>query len=58
LKKRFCHHCSASHDIVLRAADSAPQRAPAFETAPEIAYESTPNFLKLPPNFTVAKASA
>src|SRR5262245_66388179 len=32
------------------AQQNAPQRAPAFETAPEIAYESTPNFLKLPPN--------
>jgi len=28
----------------------APARAKAFETAPDIAYESVPNFIKMPPN--------
>ncbi len=27
-----------------------PQRARAFETAPDLPYDSTPNFLKMPPN--------
>src|SRR5215510_14893294 len=29
---------------------NAPARAPAFETAPDIAYDSVPNFLKMPQN--------
>lgn len=32
------------------AQQNAPARAKAFEAAPDIAYESVPNFLKLPPN--------
>jgi DNA-binding beta-propeller fold protein YncE len=32
------------------AQQNAPARAKAFETAPDIAYESVPNFLKMPPN--------
>src|SRR5205809_7832869 len=32
------------------AQQQAPVRAKAFETAPDIPYESTPNFLKMPPN--------
>jgi sugar lactone lactonase YvrE len=32
------------------AQQNAPARAKAFETAPDIPYTSTPNFLKLPPN--------
>src|SRR5262245_34281014 len=32
------------------AQQNAPARAPAFETAPDIPYESVPNFLKMPPN--------
>src|SRR5438477_4484615 len=32
------------------AQQQAPTRAKAFETAPDIPYESTPNFLKMPPN--------
>src|SRR6201988_3524160 len=32
------------------AQQNAPARAKAFETAPDIPYDSTPNFLKLPPN--------
>src|SRR6201988_1553336 len=29
---------------------NAPARAPAYATAPDIAYDSVPNFLKMPPN--------
>src|SRR5262245_8868921 len=32
------------------AQQNAPTRAKAFETAPDIPYESVPNFLKMPPN--------
>jgi len=32
------------------AQQNPPARAPAFATAPEIPYQSVPNFLKLPPN--------
>ena len=32
------------------AQQNAPARAKAYETAPDISYESVPNFLKMPPN--------
>src|SRR5881628_1547171 len=36
--------------IPLFAQQNVPPRAKAFETASDIAYDSVPNFLKLPPN--------
>src|SRR3989442_13078427 len=36
--------------IPLFAQQNVPPRAKAFETAPDLPYDSVPNFLKLPPN--------
>ena len=36
--------------VVPTSAQQVPPRATAFATAPDIPYESVPNFLKLPPN--------
>jgi DNA-binding beta-propeller fold protein YncE len=36
--------------VLLTAQQPGPQRAPAYATAPDIPYESVPNFLKMPTN--------
>ena len=52
--KRYLKRCLAAGILFLTgpllAQQNVPPRAPAFATAPEIAYDSVPNFLKLPPN--------
>src|SRR5438132_8889706 len=52
--KRYLICCSAAGILFLTgpllAQQNVPPRAPAFETAPDIAYDSVANFLKLPPN--------
>ncbi len=52
--KRYLICCSAAGILFLTgllfAQQNVPPRAPAFATAPEITYDSVPNFLKLPPN--------
>ena len=52
--KRYLKCCLAAGILFLTgpllAQQNVPPRAPAFATAPEIAYDSVPNFLKLPQN--------
>ena len=52
--KKYIKCCSAAGILFLTgplfAQQNVPPRAPAFATAPEITYDSVPNFLKLPPN--------
>lgn len=52
--KRRLVFCLAVAGLLMTASafaqQNVPQRAAAFATAPDIPYESVPNFLKLPPN--------
>src|SRR5215208_129635 len=51
--KRFVQFLLTAAAVMLAATASAqpvPPRATAYATAPDIPYESVPNFLKLPPN--------
>ena len=52
--KRYLECCLAAGILFfaspLFAQQNVPPRAAAFATAPEITYDSVPNFLKLPPN--------
>ena len=51
--KRFIGFLLAFASVILAVPTSAqqvPPRATAYATAPDIPYESVPNFLKLPPN--------
>src|SRR6187401_1639002 len=51
--KRFVQFLLTAAAVMLAATASAqpvPPRATAYATAPDIPYESVPNFLKMPPN--------
>src|SRR5262245_37954824 len=48
-----CQFCLVSLAVLLTTsllAQQAPTRAKAYETAPDIVYDSVPNFLQMPPN--------